>query len=475
MGQRKSLKKLRGHVRAELTRGLPESVRCDPSLRLDRLVLISAYAGPRFFKALRKEFEPRRVHVVLDAGTPSETLRQIQSALGRSLVRPCLVGISPGLMHAKLYLCEWKSKGRTRPTYTLNLGSANASEGGFSPALNSEAMAAFRVYRGRDSALFDYLRPVEAGGPGTVRATRITVDGADLSLPGFALAVAKSRPHFDAWLQRGGLCHRFQPDPSFLSFMVRLRQPLPIREDVRNALKAAALLEDGGIKSLRQRYVEVKRPPRDEPQQTRWRTTYFVETSLGHWTSEGCFRMGGDTFRPRGSDEREAVLLRVADAEKPVQQQWVDRFVHSLQDAERELRDRGLTPDDWFGEEGEAGLNVGAEEARCWHRVRADQRKAADRDFRARWATGHDFPRVPQFRLDATAWRQFTYSFAASVSLQAHKLSVPNLFAQVCREFDEFGKRFDDPERLLEWWRFGDDWDELLTDWRSAFEERLGA
>lgn len=462
--------KLGRSIYEELTRALPPSA-ADPSLQ--RVVIVSAYAGARFFKALRKTLAPDEVHVVLDAGTPAETLRAVKKALGRRLRKPLLVGSAPDLMHAKLYLCTWSVPSRSRPIFTLNLGSANASQGGFDPKRNAEAMAAIRVYPGKHRALFRYFEPVLGRRPGRVEGATVQVDNLGIVLPTFDLRDAKSPPGFDSWLQRGVLCHRFQPDPSFLSFQVRLRKPLPVEEDIQAALQAANLLDDGGIKSLRQRYVQIERAPREESSQATWRNTFFVETSFGHWTSEECYSRGRETFRPRGTDRRKAALARVASATEGEQEKWIRRFLDSLSRAEAGLQARGLDPGEWFGDKHTAGLDYRTEEARCRERVESDNRKARDDDFRDRWATGYDFPRVPQFRLDAKAWSDFTRSFATSVVLNAQKGRIGNLFTRVCRDFDGFIERQDEPEEVLKWWRFEGPWEEVLDSWREKVGEKL--
>ena len=104
--------KLGRSIFEELTRALPPSA-TDPSLQ--RVVIVSAYAGARFFKALRKTLAPDEVHVVLDAGTSAGTLRAVKTARGRRLQKPLLVGSAPDLMHAKLYLCTWSVPSRSRP------------------------------------------------------------------------------------------------------------------------------------------------------------------------------------------------------------------------------------------------------------------------------------------------------------------------------------------------------------------------
>ena len=163
----------------------------------------------------------------------------------------------------------------------------------------------------------------------------------------------------------------------------------------------------------------------------------------------------------------------VASATEQEKETWIHRFLDSLSKAEAGLKARGLDPGEWFGDKHTAGLNYAVEGERCWDRVRSDNRKARDKDFRDRWATGYDFPRVPQFRLDAKAWSDFTRSFATSVVLNAQKGRIGNLFTRVCRDFDGFVERVDEPKEVLRWWRSEGPWEEVLDSWREAIGEKL--
>ena len=80
--------------------------------RLERMLIISAYAGPEFFRAVDRELKPRMLGVVLDEGVGEDVVASIRSAVAeprwkggglaharRSVER---------LMHSKLYALSWR-------------------------------------------------------------------------------------------------------------------------------------------------------------------------------------------------------------------------------------------------------------------------------------------------------------------------------------------------------------------------------
>ena len=80
-------------VREELTSALPESLP-RTGLILERIVVVSAYAGKAFFRALRTDLDVQKAYVVLDAGVSDETLRDVQRVLTKKrlkrLLKPCV-------------------------------------------------------------------------------------------------------------------------------------------------------------------------------------------------------------------------------------------------------------------------------------------------------------------------------------------------------------------------------------------------
>ena len=63
----------------------------------------------------------------------------------------------------------------------------------------------------------------------------------------------------------------------------------------------------------------------------------------------------------------------------------------------------------------------------------SDYLLAHDVDFRARYESGYDFPKVPKFRQDAPAWEAFVQSWCQSVAVEASRRNSQSLLMRTIR------------------------------------------
>lgn len=391
---------------------------------LERCVVVSCYASGAFFKKLRRELKPESVAVVLDDGARTEVVDEVREAVGKRRLQRLGFGHRPsGLVHVKAYLCSWRVPGRKNPRHVFVWGSANASGGGF--GRNAEGVAAARVYRSRHRALFRWFE--QAATSHQVAGCTVQLDGVRVELPAFDVRTDPAPATFDAWLQRGRLCHAYTPDPSFLRISLRLKRALPVGDEGA-ILADQGLAPDRGAQLVRFDYLGLGREGRPRGG-TQWRARHFIETNLGAWTSEQCFHRGRRRFGEAGRDEREAIIERVLEAGEARHAAWVDDLGARLRHVERALRGRGLDPAEWFEVDAGGAIIVSHYKTAALQQLIDDQQKARTDEMRARFVLRFDFPRVPRFRADVEAWEAFAASLAETLLMQLQKARVGNRLA----------------------------------------------
>lgn len=457
-------------LRTTLRAGVPEGER----FRLEHVVVVSAYGGDGFFSALARQLKPRQVDVVLDQSAPVELVRDTTKRIGKRL-RTLRVARANQLMHAKVYYLRWRSPDRARDVHVFHWGSANASESGFGGGFdgskgNAECMAWARVFPGarRHRRLFEWIRRI-AESQGDTHVPSVALDlavGVHLDLPTLRLADAQATRSFDAWLQRGRLCHKYEVDPSFLRLTVQLKTPLPTAE-VARVLISADLVPDTGPRQLRWNYLQVAHDQEQTQGAWRWRAQHFVDSNIGYWTSGACFDALGKHFSAANSDLRERELDRVRTDVAGKEGAWVERLLEKIHgvygqfdeiDRSRYFHTRnGVLDEERYRESARRQLAL-------------DVKKARDPVFRSQYVQRFVFPRVPWFRADRDNWEDFASSVAEAIWLQLHKSRVSNALARVVRDqldslaFD--GEPVERADDLLDYLR--ENWDSLVDDAEEA-------
>ena len=444
-------------LRPTLRVGIPGGV----GFRLKRAVIVSAYGGTEFFTALAEQLKPREVDVVLDQSAPVELVRGVTEGLGKRL-RSIRVATANQLMHAKVYYLQWTSPNRARDVHVLHWGSANASRSGFDGGVggaagNAECMSWAQIYPGsrRHRSLFTWLDGIaDSNGRAVVLGTDTEIAvGVRLMLPGLTLAEAQTARSFDAWLQRGRLCHKYEVDPSFLRLTVQLKAPLPTTEIAR-VLSDADLVPDSGPRQLRWNYLEVEHDEEKTHGAWRWRSQHFVDSNIGYWTSGACFDALGVHFSASNADRRKRELQRVLIDVVGQEERWVNGFLDKIT---RVFQQFDPTERETYFHARNGALDTVRYRQSAERQLNLDAKKARDPVFCAQYVQRFVFPRVPWFRADVDNWEDFASSIAEAIWLQLHKSRVSSALARVVRDELDLdgggGAPVDRAEDLLEYLR----------------------
>lgn len=184
-----------------------------PGGALERLLVIGPYPSKAFFDSMRSRFKPKRTLLVVDDGAA-----EVDELA--TMVRYAAATTPTGMVHAKIYVADWRASSGRR-TRRLLWGSANASIAGFRD--HAEVLASVALPAG----LADYFEVFER--PAGVAMGRVVElqNGGQLVLPSISFKSTPEPDTFDGWLQRGVLCHKYDPDQTFGRFAVKLLNPLP--------------------------------------------------------------------------------------------------------------------------------------------------------------------------------------------------------------------------------------------------------
>ncbi len=291
------------------------------------------------------------------------------------------------------------------------------------------------------AAVIDYFKRFESGS-GSVPRLNVTLrPGLRLVLPGFSFSSSPAPSSFDAWVQSGRLCHRYDPDQTFGRIIVQLRRPLPNAID--RLLAKIDLSSDRETRAVRYAYLPALTG--DGERVPRWRPKYFLETWLGHWTSEKCYRERKDEFRLSHPAERERKLALVDAASEKQRETWLNALtsrIQSLAQALKGLRPRVDSGDYLLFSGGR--LQIDHYRERAVEQLKRDQRRAARPAFRDRFLTGYVFPPVPSFRgaeaLEGWSFDEFLDSLCDTISGAIVRGRVQNKLVLVLRDKAEVAR-----------------------------------
>ena len=431
---------------------------------LERVVVVSAYVGAPFFRALRRNFHPREVVLIVDQSVPIAVLDDVRAVAGKRCLQSIRRGVAVGpLMHAKAYLATWHHKDRSRPMHVAVLGSANASANGFGRRGNAESILTTRVYPSKHSTLMRWFE--EASSAPAVEAACCRLGDVELRLPKFRVVGVDAVPDFDAWLQRGFLCHRFEPDPSFLKVTLQLDGALPLEQGgLARALGQQNLRPTTGPKTVRFDYLSDEPGQRSRSAPVAWRSRHFLETTIGFWTSEKCYRERGAEFVAPGATARRTLIQRVAGATNYKIQSWVDDLAGRLAVLDESVSEAERA--ECFRMSGDK-IDVAHYAGMARDQIERDRDKASDTSFVDRYCARFGFPSVPSFR-DDPEWEQFALSFAESVVHQTHKGRMTSATAMALRDHIDWTE-IEDARQLLkvlrkDWYSFAEDIEARLMD-----------
>ena len=361
-----------------------------------------------------------------------EKIRQVFTA--RSLKVRYASCSGSGHVHAKVYLAEWKTPSPETITRRLAWGSLNASHNGFN--VNAE-VASFATLEGsQESLILRYFHQLWILDSGKVeRIDTVLPGGVRLLLPEFHFRSDLEQESFQAWIQSGRLCHKYEPDQTFGRLSVGLRRPLP-KEAVEKLFAQAGLTRDFDTNSFRIPYIESVGTG-GEKSVPHWRAQFFVETWLGFWTSAACYRASQNDFVGHNSLKRKEMLDRIKDSSATDHKQWTDDFLQRIRQVVSDLKMAKREPSDFF-EFTKGNLNEWHYRQLAAKQLELHRRRAHIPIFQERFTKGFVFPQLPRFRgADAGedgSFEDFLEFWCESVLNSMTKGKCANRLAQVIRQ-----------------------------------------
>lgn len=404
--------------------------------RCRTIVVIGPYPTRAFFKTLAEKFRPREATVVIDEGWRDEEIKAVKNVLSSNGVKTSIryAGCDRGIVHAKLYYLEWEVTPKGSVRRKILWGSANASQGGF--GFNAEALSSFAIPAGTDSAVaveayFKRLARTDAGQ--RIQETLVQMaPGLQLLLPGFEIRADVKDISFDAWLQKGVLCHPYQPDPSFGSFAIHLKKPLPPGA-LAKYVASQGMASEARHDVLRMPFV--KFPKAEKLVRPRWRTQFFVESWLGYWTSAECVEAEREgslrdkqgepvRFVAPGGKKREQALRELTELTPRNQLAWLNLLRKRLKRVYKGLKKRTTKPGRYFRTvDGE--LDIEHYLATAKRQLRTQSERAQIPGFRERFLKGFEITQVPPLRgIGTTDGEQFKDPFDEFAKSIAETIAV---------------------------------------------------
>src|SRR5262249_52365709 len=152
--------------------------------------------------------------------------------------------------------------------------------------------------------------------------------------------------------------------------------------------------DDSGRDTFRFAYLGENKDRRTSQQ---WRATYFMETWLGHWTSDSCFRTHGHRFTAMYAEQRRVKVNRIMDSTKAGRDEWCDQLISRIRGVCAALKHRSDDPATYFhtraNDIDESRYRENALKELERHRLRSQDAAFCDRYIR-----GYYFPPLPNFR-----------------------------------------------------------------------------
>jgi len=422
---------------------------------LHSVTVMGPYPTAEFIFSI-KDLKPREVILYADDGVPEGVLQEISNAFpARGRTKLKFQRVAPkkgnGLVHAKVYLFEWKNgslKYSTQTKRCILVGSANASMQGFS--LHAETFLATRVFAQSDlSGVLRYFDDLHSKGGASAECFDLKDSGA-LWLPAVKVVPKLTVDSFDAWLRRGILCHKYEADQSFGKLSVNLKKPLPLGVEAEAFIKSEFSRESESTKLVRP-YVQLETDISDSTPP--WRAQYFVETYFGFWASDDCYEslVRDNALGGKGSKKRALVLNEISQASLEVHEGWVDEMLERVCRAATMLGDSANQYLDMRN--GRLNENYYREVAR--KKLMRDLGYSNNKIFRERYLSGYDFQRVPALN---EHFEGFVDSFCNSLLAGLRKERPKSKLVKALRCIDE-SIDFDNSEVLREWLR--DSWSDV--------------
>lgn len=437
---------------------------------LHSVTVMGPYPTADFLLSI-KDLKPRELVLYADDGVPDDVLQDISKEFpvrGRTKLK--LQRVAPekgnGLVHAKVYLFEWKNGDAYNSTQTKRcvlVGSANASMQGFS--LHAETFLAARVFtQSHLSGVLRYFDDLRANRAVSAGCFDLSGTGA-LWLPAVKVVPESTIDSFDAWLRRGILCHKYEGDQAFGKLSVRLKKPLPVGVEAEAFVKSEFSRESESTKLVRP-YVllEADRVDSVPP----WRAQYFVETYFGFWASDDCYESlkREKVIVGKGQKKRALVLEEISQSNPKVQEGWINDMLERVSQAAEMLGDGAME----YLDMKDGRLNEGGYREAARRKLMRDVALSGNSIFRERYLSGYDFQRVPALN---EHFDGFVESLCNTLLTGVRKERPKSKLVHVLKRCDEIND-CEDSEALREWLR--DAWfdiRELILPYYKAASENV--
>jgi hypothetical protein len=230
------------------------------------------------------------------------------------------------------------------------------------------------------------------------------------------------------------LCYKFQRDQSFAKLSVKLLQPLP-KAKLEQILADEGLRSDSETDTVRFAYLGdlVKDEGKAGPH---WKASYFLETWLGFWTSDSCYRARKDEFAAHNELQRKEVLTLIKQATPQHRQEWCDRFIQRLRRVLTRIREAGLRPQDYF-QMRQNDIEIGRYRHNALEELKSHSKRAQNGIFEERFTKGYEFPPLPRFRgaeaVEGGSFEDFVESLCESILNGLAKRKSTNHLVQTMR------------------------------------------
>lgn len=443
---------------------------------LKKIIIVGPYPTVDFVKYINSEFKPEELHLVVDDGW----------VLGKYpknvKIYPVKAIENQGLVHQKLYLLEYCSVDYPDNFYwRLGFGSANASIQAFSK--HAECFSVCRLNGIDDNArdeILEYFDDLVCKRVAGFRVIKLSQD-IKIFLPEVHPAEMDKSSSFDSWLRKGILCHKYQHEPSFgkLIAIIKNHRELPkgaenelleriglTNETSRGALRKQYIMSNAEIDSLDECSDD------SEDENPLWRGQYFMETNLGFWTSNACYKSNKELWKSKKAKNREYILGEVLDyGEQYINERkgshW-ERMATEFSDAINRYYDYlsgidGVAVSRHFVIKNNK-LDKVNYKTKAIDKLNKDFLDAKNTIFSERYISGYEFIDVPQL---GASCERFALSFCESL-IRKMKKHTRSKLAQKLMEYDGLFNA-ETGEEILHQLR--DNWDSISEDVELYFRE----
>lgn len=430
---------------------------------IDEAVIMGPYVTSLFFEQLSKKggenksaYPRSKLTILADDGWDQQELDLIQSIYKekrRGAKRELIIRrVSPleksGLVHVKVYFFTVKNIAKTYTKKILLLGSANASMHGF--GIHAESFVNIDladISTEYQEALIDYINKLKAGTCAKGIIFQIC-RGSWISLPHVEVVNQAIYSGFDAWLRRGRLCHKYQPDNSFGKLSVQLIKPLPPRE-WEGSFFVNGFGTEKDKKIFSRKYTKNEQKISAKEKAPKWRSQYFVETFYGHWTSAECYRRKRSEFVDVNASIREKIVEEIKSATDKEYEEWCDNFVKSIKLIGSEIKRNNESQLGEFFHVKHGDVDEGRYKTIATSKIDSDKKLSGDGVFSDRYISGYSFPRFPQL---GDEYEEFAINWCDDILNKMRRHRVENKYANTIK--DLLGNKLPyTGEELLEWIR----------------------